>query len=381
MRTFLTLVLAGICAVGFSQKKPKINQALSAMQDGELAEAKTIIDEAIVHEKTKDDPKTWFYRGQIYAALDTANNQPGALEESIKSFDKALELDPEQKSVSSFTAAGIENVDSKKQGYYAHYYNLAIAAYNAENFDSAADNFETAFFINPSDTNAVLNAAYAAVAAGDDSRAKANFTKSYEAGVKDKNIFLQLYNYAIKEEDFEEGLDVIRKGKEVYPNDIDLAKYEINLLIQLDKTEEAKAGLEQAIAADPGNADLYFSLGVLQDELGDKEAAMNSYEKALEIDPNHYNSNFNIGVALFNDANELIKERNALSYKEEAKSKALTEKINVQLKSALPKWEKLYSLKKDDQTVLETLGYIYNSLGMKDKYNKVQTELDSLVGN
>ena len=381
MRTFLTLLLAAFCIAGYSQKKPKINQALSAMEDGELAEAKEIIDAAIEHEKTKDDPQTWYYRGQIYASLDTANNEPGAMEEALKAFDKALELDPEQKKISSFTGTGIENIDTKKQGWYAYYYNEAISDYNAESFSSAAENFETAFYINPSDTNAILNAAYASVADGDDERAKNNFMKSYEAGVRDKTVFLQLYNYAIREERFEDGLDIIRKGKDAYPDDIDFAKYEINLLIQLDKTEEAKTGLEKAIQADPNNADLHFSLGVLKEELGDKEGAMASYNKAIEINPDHYNSNFNKGVAVFNEANELIKERNALSYKEEKKSKELTKQINVKLEKALPIWEKLYSLNSSDQTVLETLGYIYNSLGKKAEYSKIQDELDALNGN
>lgn len=381
MRTFLTLMLAAICVVGYSQKKPKINQALSAMEEGNLAEAKTIIDAAIDHEKTKDDAKTWYYRGQIYAALDTANNEPGALDESLKAFDKALELDPEQKNISTFTGTGVENIDTKRQGYYAYYYNEAIVNYNAEEFSSAADNFETAYYINPSDTNAILNAAYAAVADGDDKRAEKNFNSAYDAGVRDKTVFLQLYNFAIREERFEDGLKVIRNGKKAYPDDIDFAKYEINLLIQMDKTEDAKAELEKAIEADPQNADLFFSLGVLKEELGDKEGALKSYKDALAIDPDHYNSNFNLGVAVFNEANELIKERNALSYKEEAKSKELTKKINVKLENALPIWEKLYALNSTDQTVLETLGYIYNSLGKKDKYKKIQTELDALLGN
>lgn len=380
MRTFLTLMLAAICVVGYSQKKPKINQAISAMEDGELAEAKTIIDAAIVHEKTKDDPKTWFYRGQIYASLDTANSEPGALEEAIKAFDKALELDPEQKSINSvdFNTGQVVNVDSKRQGWYAFYYNQAITDYNEERFGNAATNFETAFYINPSDTNAILNAAYAAVADGDDERAKNNFMKSYEAGVRDKTVFLQLYNYAVREERFEDGLDIIRKAKDAFPDDIEIAKYEINLLIQLKRSDEAKAGLEKAIEADPENEDLYFSLGVLKEETGDLEGAMANYRKAVEINPEHYNSNFNIGVALFNGANELIKERNALSYKEETKSKELTKKINVKLEEALPIWEKLYSLKSTDETVLETLGYIYNSLGMKEKSKKINAELDAL---
>ena len=215
MRTFLTLMLAAICVAGYSQKKPKINQALAAMEEGELAEAKSIIDAAITHEKTKEDPKTWYYRGQIYAALDTANNEPGALDESLKAFDKALELDPDQKSFNSvdFATGQISNVDSKLQGYYAYYYNQAIAAYNAETFDKAADNFETAYYIMKTDTNAILNAAYSASAAGDDARAEANYVKTYEAGVKDKNVFLQLYNFAVKEERYEDALGYMRKGK------------------------------------------------------------------------------------------------------------------------------------------------------------------------
>ena len=52
MRTLFTLLLAAICVVGYAQKKPKINQALTALEDGELAEAKSIIDAAIEHEKT-----------------------------------------------------------------------------------------------------------------------------------------------------------------------------------------------------------------------------------------------------------------------------------------------------------------------------------------
>lgn len=380
MRTFLTIVLAVVCVAANAQKKPKINRALSALEEGQLAEAKMIIDEAIVHEKTKDDPKTWYYRGQIYAALDTANNESGALEEGLRAFDKALELDPEQKSFNSvdFSTGTVVNVDTKKNGWYAYYYNKAIAAYNDESFAPAADNFVTAFAINPADTNAILNAAYSAMAGGDDVGAKNYFEQSYDAGVRDKNVFLQLYNFAVKAEDFEEGLAVIRRGRDAYPSDIDLSKYEINLLIQLKRTEEAKTELEEAIKADPQNPDLYFSLGVLKEETGDKDGALESYESAIEIDSDHYNSNFNKGVMLFKPVNELIKERGGLSYKEKKKEKELTDKINLQLKKALPTWEKLYSLNSTDESVLETLAYIYQSLGQPDKAKKIKGELDAL---
>lgn len=389
MRTFLTLILAAFCVAGYAQKKPKINQALTALEKGELAEAKTIIDAAISHEKTMNDPKTWYYRGQIYAALDTASNEPGAMDESLKAFDKALELDPEQKDIQSidFASGQITNIETKKQGYYAFYYNNAIAAYNEESFADAATNFETAFYIMPSDTNAILNAAYAASAAGDDARAEADFKKCYEAGMKDKTVFLQLYNYASKDERFEDALTYIRAGKEVFPNDIDMSKYEINLLIRLERTEDAMAELSSSIEAEPNNADLLFSLGVLKDETGDKVGALETYRKAVAVDPNHFNSQFNIGAMLFNETNAMVKEQSSLnyypgksSYKKEdrAKYEELESQIETKLNEALPVWEKLYELKSQDADVMGSLIYVYKGLGMKDKANKIQAELDAL---
>ncbi|MEM0940021.1 MAG: tetratricopeptide repeat protein [Bacteroidota bacterium] len=383
MKTFLTILLATtICIIGYSQKKPKVNKIEPALKEGNYSEAKMIVDEAVIYEKTKDDPEVWFLRGQVYAALDTANNEPGALEESLKAFDKALELDPEQKKISSvdFATGSVVNVESKKQGYYAYYYNKAISDYNDQSFEGAAENFEMAFYIMPSDTNAILNAAYAASAAELNEKAKANFEKAYKAGSTDKNIFLQLYNYAIKEEDLEKGLDAIQKGREVYPDDVDFMKYEVNLYIQLKKTEEARKGLEEAIAADAGNVDLLFSMGVLQEEIGNVDTAIEYYKKAISIDPNHFNSNFNYAVYVFNRANEMMKERNALNYKEEEKIDELTAKINAQLEEALPLWEKLYSMNSTDQTVLETLGYIYTNLEMDDMADKISDELDAVKG-
>ncbi|MFK7952514.1 MAG: tetratricopeptide repeat protein [Ekhidna sp.] len=378
MRTLLTVIIALISVSTFAQKKPNINKAKAAMEKGELAEAKTIIDQAIEHEKTKDDAKTWYYRGMIYASLDTAMNEPEARAVAMSSFNKSLEIDPEQKSTSSFTGVGIENVDSKIQGYYSHFYNGAVVAYQGEDYLTAADNFEKAAFINPADTNAIMNAAFSATALGDNDRAQVNYNKAFEAGSRSKTIFLTLYNYAATEERYEDALTIIRDAKAAYPNSSEFSKYEINLLIQLDKVEEAKTEIETAIAQEPNNADLQFSLGVLKEELDDIEGATTAYLKAIELDPTHYNANFNLGVSYFNESNEMIKERNALGYKETKKYDELTLKINDQLKKAMPLWETLYSIKSDDRTVLETLSYIYTNLKMNDKAMNMQDEIDKL---
>lgn len=369
MKSFFTCLLALAVVATVAQKKPKITQAKSALEKGEYAEAKLIVDAAIDHEKTKEDPMTWFIRAQVYAALDTASGEEGAFEMAMQAFDKTMELDPEQKKISAidYTTGSISNVDSKKQGYYAYYYNQAISYYNEKSFQEAANNFEASFYIMPSDTNAILNAAYAAGAADNKEQAKRNYLAALEAGSTDKNIYLQLYNYALQEENKEEALAFIKKGREAFPTDVDLMKYEVNMYIQMEKKDEAKKGIEEAIASDPENADLYFTLGVLNDEAGDNEAAVEAYNKAIGIDADHFNANFNLGVIAYNKVGALIKEQGTLNYypgqsrpnmNEKKKYEQLNKDIQVELRNALPYWEKLSTLDGTDENVVNTLADI-----------------------
>ena len=102
MRQFMTILAAFVCVAAMAQKKPNITKAKAMLDKGEYAEAKAMIDQATTYEKTMGKAKTWYYRGQIYTALDTALNEPGALETAIESYNKALEIDPGQKSISEF---------------------------------------------------------------------------------------------------------------------------------------------------------------------------------------------------------------------------------------------------------------------------------------
>lgn len=379
MRQFFTILAALGCVVAFGQK-PNINKAKAALDKGEIAEAKTIIDQAIDYEKTKDKAKTWYYRGMIYTVLDTANNQPGAMEVALESFSKALELDPTQKTTSEFTVAGLVNVDTKVNAYYSYYYNMGIDKYEKEEFVAAADAFERANVVIPADTSSMLNAAYAAGSAEDNERARRNFEKVKDLGITEIGVFLRLYNYALADDDYDKAYGILTEAREIHPQNVDLQKYQINILIQQDKIEEAKSGIVSAIEQEPQNPDLHFSLGVITEEQGDLEGARMSYSKAIAIDSTHYNSNFNLGVIVFNECNALIKERNGLSYKEEKKFDQLTTQINEKLNTALPYWERLYELKNTEETVLETLKYIYANLRMNDKAEKIADELDALRG-
>src|SRR5210317_1370656 len=101
MRTlipFFSLLLSVLSS--FAQPNKLVN-AQNFLQSGELDKAKTEIDLAALHERTEANEKTWRYRGDIYFALYTSQNeQYKSLEKeplkiTSKSYQQALEIDPD----------------------------------------------------------------------------------------------------------------------------------------------------------------------------------------------------------------------------------------------------------------------------------------------
>lgn len=387
-RLFILLLAASVSFAGYSQKKPKINKANRARETGELAEAKEIIDAAIEHEKTKDDPKTWYYRGLIYATIDTTSNEQysnlseNPLEEAMKAFGKADELNSKDSEFYVTNAMGLPVTKPQQiDTYYGYYYNEAVTAFQESQFEDAVAAFEKAYQILPEDTNAYVNAAYAAHNGQLYDAAKRNYARAIEAGARSQDLYNNYVNILLTvDKNKEKALEVINDALEVYPNDGALSKTRINILIEEGKIDEARESLEAAIEEEPDNANLYFTLGVLNDELGQQPKAIEAYQKAIEIDPNHFESNFNYGVILINKANETIKERNnlGLSKADQKKAREMEPKITEMMQKALPQWEKIYELNPEEKTAVETLLYLYTQLNQKDKAAKMSDKLDTM---
>lgn len=375
MRAFATLIILFLSLSTFGQSP---NKARKALDDGRLLEAKKQIDKAITNSNLMQKAKTWYYRGMIYAELDKQIYEPGAMEEAIKSYNRALELDPEQKSISEKMDDGIVDADSRIQSYYSHYYIKAVDNYQNDEYEDAADNFEKAFYIMPSDSNSVLNAAYSAIAIDDDDRAINNLEKAIDAGVRDLSIFLTLYNYAVEAQDLTLAMRRIRAARKYYPNDAELMKFEINILIDQGKIGEAKALIRDAIYIEPGNPDLYFSLAVIYDQSGDKESARVNYKRAIDSDPDHYNSNYNLAALFFNEAYHLIRQLNDTPEGDQERISRLNREINESLRKAKPYFETIYKQDSEDLKVLEWLEFIYTRLDLPEKAAKMTRELEAL---
>src|SRR4051812_20160257 len=94
---FFGLVLMALGSGAMAQAA-KVVSAYNYLRDLDFEQARQSIDEAITDAKTGSQAKTWYYRGAIYEQLYIDTNlrkkYPDALPEAIKSYEKAMEIDP-----------------------------------------------------------------------------------------------------------------------------------------------------------------------------------------------------------------------------------------------------------------------------------------------
>jgi tetratricopeptide (TPR) repeat protein len=388
--TFFMLMLAAAVTV-FAQKapKPNLNKALNSWKEGKLDEAKSMIDLATTYEKTMSDGKTWYYRGLIYASLDTTSNEtykalaPDAFKTAVESFAKADEL-AGGKDEKYFVqdATGLPQLKSQQLLVWANgYLNKGANFYQEEDFKSAIENFEKVQQIIPNDTTAYFYSGFAANQAEEYDKALENFTKYIEKGGKSSDAYSLMINInSGPKENKEKALAIVREAKAKFPNNPDFPKVEIGLLIDLKRIDEAKSGLEAAIAKEPNNKILHFYLGYTNATLNKFEDAKKNYEAALKIDPQYFEAQLYLAKMMYNDAAVIKKEMANLGISAEDKKKrfALDKQLVEKLKLALPYWEKAEKLNPTDQEVLDVLYSIYTDLDMQEQIKRIDKRYKEL---
>ena len=148
-RVLLILFLIPLMAVAQKAVKPNLNKALAAFKEGKLDEAKEIIDLCTTYEKTMNDGNTWYYRGLIYASIDTTSNEayknlaPDAFNVALESFAKADQMAKEGKEYNIADANGFPILKSQQIPVWANtYLNKGAGLYQEDDLDGALANFE-----------------------------------------------------------------------------------------------------------------------------------------------------------------------------------------------------------------------------------------------
>jgi tetratricopeptide (TPR) repeat protein len=142
-KLLLTAVAAFSMQLAFAQKSAVTNASLY-LKNGTLDKAKTEIDKAVTNEKTANDPKAWFTKGEIYAGM--VNNPIYAklatdpLTEAMAAYDKAIALD---KPNGEFAKQAQEKKNAMGEVVYVSALNEGVKNYQEQKFKEAYDAYQS----------------------------------------------------------------------------------------------------------------------------------------------------------------------------------------------------------------------------------------------
>jgi tetratricopeptide (TPR) repeat protein len=419
MKRILIVLIAAMPVIGFAQTQ-KVTTAWKNLEDYKrskdftsLQKGKEAIDIAITHEDTKNEAKTWLYRGQLYQAM---------YEHLLKAeTDKLADItDASKKTMGGYQATPVNDLDvaqeafrkvvelDKKNTYTAeaknslsrcaaHYQNKGIALYNAKSYADAIPVFENAFTVNSAlgivDTSNMINVAVCAERSKSYDKAKTSYQKLIDLKYGGGSTYSSLANIYMVSGDTTGSIGIIQKGRAAYPNDVNLLISETNHYLKTDKKEEAINNLKLAIQKKPNDANLYLVLGNIYDNLANprdnagKELAKpanyetliadaeSNYKKAIELKADYFDALYNLG-ALYNNHGVTISKA-ADSIKDMAKYNAENKRASDEYTKALPFLEKAHEMNPTDRQTMYALKQIYARLNMPDKVKVMNDKLNA----
>ncbi|MCD4769949.1 MAG: tetratricopeptide repeat protein [Bacteroidales bacterium] len=381
MKRFFLSLLISIIAIGAFAQKGKVASTLNFIDAGTFDKAKEAIDAAIVHEKTKEWPKTYYAKGRLAQALyetdDPAKQAlyPEPLMLAYTSYLKSIELDEKESmqklvilqlpqlsndflewAIAEFEAeefvksliAFEKLIEIQKSDIYigsvdsAVIFNAGLSAYNAKLWDKAIDYFDQGISMAYGKTQPYLFKYLTYNEMGDMENAEKALTDAFEAFPADQNILLNLIQFYLENEMDDAAFDYINMAKE----------------------------------SDQNNYSLFWAEGILYLKQDKFDEAIIALKKSIEIKPDFFNTQYNIGVCYYNKASNMFNEANDIM--DNAEYKEATDKAYKVFGDAIPYMETAHDLNPDDLETLISLKELYYRLKMTEKYDVVVAKINEL---
>lgn len=369
------MVFAGSALI--AQNSERTN-AFMFNKNGQYDRARESVDKAINHEKTMNDPRTWMYRGIIYLNIvfseDFAGLDAQALEKSLESFVKVMELDPTDRNKQKSEI--IPRIDVIGQQYFSK----AVELFNESNFSLAAVDFKKAFdvakIIDKVDTLALLNAGLASVRGEMFEQALTYYAMLQEIGFDEPDLYRNIAASYRGLENNEKMMETIERGRKKFPKDTGIILEEINAYLSMGQGEKVLDELKELLVQDPTNYTIYFVLGTIygddtKAEMYNMDVAAGYYIKAIEIEPNYYDAVYNLGALYINESNKIQVKANDLPLDKTKEYDVLTQQADEIIKKALPHLEKAFEMQPSNQETIQVLKSVYTRFKMNDKLLKL----------
>ena len=263
----------------------------------------------------------------LYEILGAANLSLGLVDDTIKNYQKVLELNP-------------KHTDA--------YNNLGMAFYEQGKFAEAAESYQKAVELEPSFANAHYNLGNAFKQIGDLKKAIESYRSSLAINSNDIEILSEYGNALRNYGEFEKAIECYKKILALNPSLIDIQTYlddtikekkeifneikkEIIQESSIPETaqfmhqiailfygkgniERSLENLESAIKIHPTYDDAYVTLGIVLSKTEKIEKVIDSYIRAIKVNPDNAKAYNNLGTTL----KERGEIKTAIKYYQEA---------------------------------------------------------------
>ena len=360
----------------------------------DIRECKRLIDAALEHPKTANDPKMWVYRAAVYFEIsrkadDLNKETPNAIKLAADALFKCNETDlkGKWKEQFDFYLLNIANV----------LFNAAVSDYQAKNYERALDYYQVTLRLIPLDPKGDLKTInisedlvyqysyYAAMAKGDNALTKIYIDKLIEHKFNDPKIYSAKAKVCLDEKDTTAALNALNEGRAIFKEDKDLLFMKIDIYIKQSQTNKLLTELNAAITIDDQNSVLYFARATTYEKIGKLDSAESDYKEAIKYNPEYYDAYFNLGVFQVNKARPLI-EQLQKTYKK-VEQDALELKIKQEYTNALTFFERCWEIgvpnkdKKESYDLIESMQRLYKNTDNSIKEAEMKALKETIFSN
>ncbi|MBR1798388.1 MAG: hypothetical protein IJ761_00615 [Bacteroidales bacterium] len=300
-----------------------VQSAIQDLKKNYLNKAKKEIDLACEHENTKGEPKTWLYKGLIYARIGGETTNPKS---------KFKDLAPDWAEQAYAAALECKRLDVKKE--YAdennsvfrfvgnEYYTRSTELYNKQQYADALACSDKAIemFQNTGDRKYIDEARYIAgiscKAMKNNEGMKKYFTQMMKAKTDKNLVYRTLFNQYKEDGNKAEAKQVADRYLKNCPKDYNAFLLMAEAYLLNDDVEKGKEMINQVLEMTKEQSDIYpqilgLSAAILE-TTQDYEGAEAKYSESLTINPTQFDANFGMGKMIFNRAVDKLDAANAV---------------------------------------------------------------------
>ena len=317
------IVVLTALSLGAAAQSTNVQSAIQDLKKNYLKRAKEEIDLACNHEKTKDDAKTWCYKGLIYSRIGgEATNPKSKFKDLAPNWaEEAYQAALECKRLDTKNEFAEEN-NSVFRFVGNEYYSRSTENYNAQKYQEAMTYAEKAIemFNNSGDSKFAGESMYIAGISAKAMKDNESVKKYFNQLVRkrtDKNLVYRTLFSIYKEEGNKDGAmkvatNYLKNQKEDYNAYLLMAEgYLLN-----ENLEKGKEMLESALEKTKDDATLYPQLlcqvAAILELTQDFDGAEMKYRESMTLNPNQFEANFGMGKMIFNRGVDKLDAANAV---------------------------------------------------------------------